>query len=257
MNKPTIPSGWTRENLYPKYSRQDGQLTVTDRLYKSAASFHTDDMEAFDKLTFKGLYGSASQAEPNEAGENGKVHLTVVYSRSMSAGNSVNTDGQKEYTLEDGGQEVPIDRKKTNGDYLLSGYRTKWNYHLAAPDGTAVPSWWTTATDLEAAEPFRWVKEPDSLRDGEVIIKTKTKNAESYIAPAPVVVETRRYKSYTSAVANVPRPGTRKTPGRTFGYSGAWLVVAAPVRPDGRRWVAEIRYQFAPEWDTDIYPAGT
>jgi hypothetical protein len=31
---------------------------------------------------------------------------------------------------------------------------------------------------------------------------------------------------------------------------------AAPVRPDGRRWVAEIRYQFAPEWDTDIYPAG-
>lgn len=254
MRYPPTPAGWTREQGYPKLSRNDGQLSVTDRFYIATTSFDPDDLNQFDAFTFGDLRGTASTAEPNEAGS--KYHITVTYQRPMASGYSTNTDGRPEFHLEDGGQEIPIDRKKVNGDYLLSGYKTNWNYHLAAPDGTSVPSWWATATTLEAADPFRWVKEPDSLRDGEAIIKTKTKNAESYIAPSPVVVETRRYRNYNQAVANVPRPGTRKTPDRTFGYNGAWLVVAAPVRPDGRRWVAEIRYQFAPEWDTDIYPAG-
>ena len=73
-------------------------------------------------------------------------------------------------------------------------------------------------------------------------------------AAHPVVVERRRYSNYNAAVANVPRPGTRRTPAKTFGYSGEWLVIAAPVRAEGRRWLAEIRYQFAAQWDSRIYP---
>lgn len=252
MNTPNIPNAaWTRESGYPQFSRAEGVLTVTDRYYCAAANWHTNDLEAIEGNLFEGLVLRASQAVPDPSGK--LVFVTVTYARPEPSGD-VPQDGSAQYYLDDSGQEIGIDRKTAAGAYMVSGYRVKWNYHLAGPDGESTPAWWSGATELDdAVAPFRWVKEPDSLRDGEVIIQGKTKNAESYLSPSPVVVEERRYRTYNAAVANRRITGRRATPGKTFGITAAWLVVGCQVRQDGRLWVVQTRYQGAASWDTDLY----
>ena len=251
---PQLLSGYTRVSGFPKFSRKDGQIQVTDKQYIALPNFSLRDLEDCDRISYQGLFGTASDAEPNPSGT--QMLVTISYSRATSGNTSQATSARPEYELDDGGQEIAVDAVDGSGNYILSNYRTNWNHHLAGAPGASIPAWWATATTVISPDPlYRWTKEIDGIKDGEIILKSKTMAVETYTAPAPVVVEKRRYTSYSSAIRNVPRPGQTRTPGRTFGYSGQWLVVSAPMRPDGRRWEAVIRYQLSEKWDSRIYAA--
>lgn len=262
----------TRCQGYPKYSRKDGGLTVTDRFYVQTTEFSSDLLESAENNTLTDgdaeLAVTDVSAEPNESGA--MMFINVVYSRASGGGSgSTARDGAVEFTFEDSGQEIPIDKKKNDLTPWFSKYRTKHNFHLVgAKDKTYStfqtdigPDHWNTATDLEfagaAAEKkklYRWIREMADLPGEDwTLLKNKTKNIEAVASPSPVVVETRKYKSYNTAVGKRKKYGTIQTPERTFGETGQWLVVSSIVYPDGRRWVVQTRYQLAPEWDSDYY----
>lgn len=258
MIKPEIPySGWTRCNMYPKFSRQEGALTVTDRFFCAESIFDVDDLASLESFTYMGLAVSGSSADVNETEH--LIYVTLVYSNTNSDTTSSATEGVSEYTMEDSGQEIPIDMKKKNGSFWFTNYRTKMNYILAAhPNAdTSTPSFWTDATDTvidgNDGLTFRWCKEPSDMPDGWRQLKGKTKRIETVLVPAPVVVETTKYRGYTQAVAKQKVVGTKVTPARTFGYNGEWLVMSSNVYSDGRKWVCQTRYQHAEEWDEDFY----
>lgn len=171
------------------------------------------------------------------------------------------TDGEEQYSLEDGGLEKPLETKDT--------YRTRWNYHLAAVTTAAVPTFGTTATDLIIPQPydtaFRWIRDSNELpaeADGRrwIIIQNKAKpGVESWIQPAPVINWKKFFYSTANARAFVAANtvGMRKTPTETFGLSGGnFLVMSVAVEPDGRYWTGVVKFQYAASgWDTDLYPA--
>lgn len=257
MIKPETPyATWERCNLYPKLSRQDGALTVTDRFFCAEDTFDVDDLASLESYTYMGLAVSSSNADVNET--QNLVYVTLVYSRTNSDSTSYASDGVSEYTMEDAGQEIPIDMKKKSEQFRFTNYRTKMNYVLAAKKGvTAAYDGWsddqTTEISSANADKYRWCKDASDVPDGWYVLKGKTKRIESVLVPAPVVVETTRYATYNSAVAKRLRPGVKATPAKTFGETGEWLVMSSNVYADGKKWVCQTRYQNADEWDGDFY----
>jgi hypothetical protein len=260
MRTPATPyAGWTRNQGYPKFSRAGGALTATDRFYVDYDDFDPDQLEALELLDFMGLIVSGSSAEPDEASH--KMFIIVTYSRPSSGGGSSAVEGVPQFTLDDSGTEIPIDKCKNDGSLWFPAYKTCHNYKLAAKAGEDTdPAWWATATDtkIDGGENYRWVKDAGELPGADwTIIKEKKKRIESVVAPAPVVVENTWFGNYNQAIANRKTVGARVTPERTFGVTGQWLVMGSNVAPDGRRWVCVTRYQAAPEWDADYYAAGS
>lgn len=170
------------------------------------------------------------------------------------------TDGQEEYSVDDGGVEQPLEVK--------SNYRAKWNYHLAAATaGATTPSWYAGATNILINPPdnsaYRWIREPNEAPvnpDGTyfTVILNKTKpGVESWVSPAPVINWKKYYYSEASASAFIAghTVGNRETPGKTFGLAGDFLVLNVNLEPSGRYWVGVVKYQNNRSgWDTDLYP---
>jgi hypothetical protein len=259
MITPEIPTGYTRESGYPKITRSDGVNTVTDRVYISFDSFDMSELERIELLYFNGLTVSDISAEPDPAQH--IMYITIKYGGGSSASGMTSAqDGVDEWTLDDSGQEIPIDKRKTNGDPYFENYRTKHNYKLAAVDAAAagsgsVDTIWgdNVKTTILSDARYRWVKEDDSLPDGWIVIKDKTKNIESVLCPSSVVVGTSRYSDYNAACGKRKKLGVKTTPGKTFGITGEWLVVGSSIHKDGKRWVVTTRYQNADTWDSDYY----
>jgi len=254
---PTLYTTWTRAQHYPKYARRSGQLECTDKFHVLEANFELSHLEAATVQTWEGLYVLDATAEPDEATH--KMHITLRYGSPTASGAPPSSDGKPEYYMEDGGQEIPIDKIKKNGTPYFSSYKVNWNYHcVSSASSPSTPGAWSTATNPETSigAEYRWVKSLDSMRSDESLVKAKTKNAESVLVPSPVVVEIRRYSSYGAAAGSIIEIGTRVTPDKTFGLSGGWLVVGSSVRQEGRQYVRTTRYQMAEEWDTDLYSAG-
>ncbi|MCK9326471.1 MAG: hypothetical protein M0P69_13355 [Bacteroidales bacterium] len=258
MILPEVPVNYTRQSGYPKGSRSGGIDQLNDRFFISAEKFELSDLEMMeDQLAFEGMTVNASNWEVNE--NRNLVFVNVVYSEPGSAGLSAGaTLGKPEYTLDDGGSEIPIDKRKKDGSLWFTNYKTKHNYILAAKSGvSATLSWWASNTDLTISDAdsknYKWLKDAGELPDGWYILKDKTKNIEAVIYPSPIVVATTYFKTYTQAINNVVEVGTVQTPGKTFGKSGQWLVTSCSISQDGRRWVIVTRYQNAPEWDSDYY----
>jgi len=252
MDKPLTPySTWVRETGYPRYSYADGQLTAHDKFYVDSTDFLSSQLQTLSSLKFGALWLSSAEAAPDVSGK--KVHISVSYTPASGSGSGRSESGVPEYTLEDGGQEIPISKRRQNGTPWFTKYKTNWDHHMVGTDAD-VPASWATSTDpATTTEGYRWVREMDSIRSDEVPVKSKQKNADSVIVPAPVVVETRKYDSYTEAATNPATPGTIETPDRVFGYSGQWLIVSVSVRMEGRRWARTVRYQLAEQWDSDLY----
>jgi hypothetical protein len=257
MIKPDIPySTWTRCNQYPKGGRNEGSLTVTDRFFCDESIFDVADLVELETLEYEGLRVSSTNFDVNETQH--LVYVTLVYSRSNSDGTSYASDGVSEYTMEDSGQEVPIDMRKQDGNLRFSNYKTNMNHILAAKRGvTAAYPNWATANDTEMAEEYankyRWCKDVSDVLDGWYSKRKKTKRIESVFVPSPVVVETTRFANYTAACGKHVKVGSKVTPTRDFGYTGEWLVISSNIYADGKKWVCQTRYQNADEWDGDFY----
>jgi hypothetical protein len=261
MEMPETPfRQWTRANLYPKLSRNEGVLSVTDKFYCPASAFDIDQLAELETIEYRGLKVSSSSAEFDEAGDapGGLVYITLVYSKSNSDSTSAAADGVSEFTMEDSGQELPIDMRKKGGGLRFENYKTNMNYVLAAKNGiTASYSGWIgddkTEMSNDNADKYRWCKDASDVPDGWYVLKGKTKSIESVLVPSPVVVETTKYQTYNQACSKRSRVGNKATPAKTFGITGEWLVMSSNVYSDGRKWVCQTRYQNADEWDGDFY----
>lgn len=259
MITPEIPTGYTRESGYPKITRSDGVNTVTDRVYISFDSFDMSELERIELLYFNELTVSDMSAEPDSAQH--MMYVTIKYGGANSASGMTSAqDGVDEWTLDDSGQEVPIDKRNSDGTPYFPNYRTKHNYKLAAADAAAavsgeVATIWgeNVKTTILSDVRYRWVKEDDSLPDGWIVIKDKTKNIESVLRPSSVVVGTSKYSDYNAACGKRKKLGVKTEPGKKFGITGEWLVVGSSIHKDGKRWVVTTRYQNADVWDGDYY----
>jgi hypothetical protein len=255
MLGPSLQSGFTRESGYPRGQRTDGVDIVVDKANVAATNFTLATLDPLENLMLGALVVVDIGWEVNAP--RSLVAVTIRYGEPTAGGYTSLKDGIEEWSLDDSGQEIPIDKRKNDGSLWFSNYKTNHNHILAAKDGvTASPAWWSTATDLTDAgseSDYRWIKDVDSLPDGYYVLEDKTKNIETVIVPSPVVVGTTKYKSYSRAVNKKVASGTVADPAKKFGLSGQFLVVGSSVNQDGRRWVVETRYQQATEWDSDYY----
>ncbi len=285
MQIPPKPfSWWKRQTGYPIFSRDDGGLSIQESFYANTENVSQQDLASLELISYTDegeniLYPSRIVATPNE--NQGIFFINFSYTRPNGAsGGSTAQDGQPEYTLEDSGQQIPIDRRDNLGQYFFTGYRAKWDHHLVVPidydpdpaDAILHEDHWETAQDITLAFPnndertIRWVKEQDSINpEIEFVFRKATKSAvETYLAPSPVVVETVKYRSYATAAARKaklgvipPTSGPFKRPKKDFNIlaesGGRFLVVSSTVTFDGKRWAVTTRYQWAPGWDTDLY----
>jgi len=248
-----IPDEWEMQQNYPvkRVSGREGSVVAK---YKTTKQPTIETLTGLIGASIDGIPFAGAESAPSEGGAWWLV--TVTFQDQASTVRPIADDGDPVFTVEDSGQELPIDLLKNDGTPYFAGYRTKWNYHLAGPEGAELPSWWIEATDTTTDDDsgYRWIKEPDSLPDGWVIIQAKTKRLESVMVPGPVILEQRWYRNYRDASRQTKDIFTILTPAKTFDYSDLeWLVVGCTVSPDGRRWVVEKRYQGADEWDADIY----
>jgi len=258
---PTVPEGFTRTNEYPKFTRTDGATSITDKFFIHFDDFEFEMIEQLEASLYYGdLVVSDISAEPDVA--QNMMFVTIKYGSPGSSGLPNATDGQTEWTLDDSGMEVPIDKKKKDGTPYFENYYVRHNYSLAAASAEAagsseVDTLWnnkkTIDLSYENSLKYKWLKDADSLPEGWTIVKEKTKGIESVLQPSAVVVGTAKYTGYNSAVANRKPIGKKVTPAKTFGITGEWLVVSSSISKDGRRWVVTTRYQNAPEWDSDYY----
>ena len=263
MISPDVPTGYTRSSGYPKGNRAGGINTVIDRFFIASENFDLGSLYEFDNLEYGDLVVNSSSWEANE--NQARVFVTVNYSEPNSAGVSWSaTLGKPEYTLDDSGQEIPIDKRKQDGSLWFPNYQTRHNYILAAKKGIDdPPNFWDGAGGVDVStnltmspgdsEDYKWIKDAGELPDGWYILQDKTKNIEAVLVPSPVVVETTYFKTYTDAVRNIVPTGVVKEPGKTFGKTGQWLVTNSSVDQDGKRWAVVTRYQMAIEWDSDYY----
>ena len=251
-----IPDAWTIVQGTPVRSATGRESAVVVK-YKAITEPTLAVLLGLIGSMYDGQSFSSAECVPNES--SAWWIVTVRFANESVSIKHEREDGDPLFTVEDSGQELPVDLKKKAGTPYFPNYLTKWNYHLAGVEGSTTPSWWTTATDTKTDDDseFRWVKEPDSMPEGWVIVEPKTKRIESVMVPSPVVLEQAWFRSYRDASRKTGDLFKRQTPDKVFGYDLEWLVVGCTVQPDGRRWLVEKRYQGAEEWDSDIYEAAT
>lgn len=258
MPTPTL----TREAEYPRIEDNASAPRVTDCVFGTSCAY-ADFFAALPALGATSPWSTSAancflvdrNIRRSVCGDTWRAEL--VY-RPQDARSGVRAEAETEYTLEDGGLDTPIENH--------ASYRTIWNYHLsAAPGVTAGFAGYASATDTLPADQslYRWIKEPTELKEADgggtwSIVANKTKpGVESFIRPAPAVVMRKYYAGKTSADTAVESytVGEIQAPGKTFGITGgSWLIMDVGVVPDGRYWVATVRYQRDAEgWDTDIY----
>jgi hypothetical protein len=89
------------------------------------------------------------------------------------------------------------------------------------------------------------------------VCKEPLKKSDSYVIPAPIVSATTYYTQANRAGQAAAKVGKISTPAQTYGVSGgAWLVMSAGVADDSGLYRVDLKYQWAPKWDTDIYSKG-
>jgi hypothetical protein len=252
MEKPSIVIG-KRASGYPKGTYIDGQYSVVDRWYAEESQLDSGVIESnIQQLTYLKMSVVKVDWSYNEPGS--IAYIDVTYGVPSQSGGSPSQNGRTEWYLDDGGQEIPIDKRKNDGSLLFPGYRTCHNHILLGSAGAAVPSWWETATTTVTPDDnYRWVRDIGAASSGEVVVADKTRNIESVLAPAPVVVGIVKYGQYGTAAGQAKPVGTKQTPAKTFGFTGEWLVVGCSIAKDGRRWAVTTRYQNAAEWDASYY----
>ncbi len=105
--------------------------------------------------------------------------------------------------------------------------------------------------ETEYFKPNTYVK--DTYSDYTVTAATKPAK-DSFIFPSPVV-EQRTFFAENSFFNTAAKDvGKRRRPRNNFGIGGGdWLIMSSEVRKNGDLWERVIRFQFADDWDNDLY----
>ena len=142
------------------------------------------------------------------------------------------------------------------------GYRANWDNSLAAAPGvSAVPGWWSGATEpvVPAADrsEYRWCRGSGGLSDGWSVLKGPTKpGAASFDTAAYSITETARFRSASAAGKMVSRVLNRVgVPATAFGITGGnWKCDDAEISWNGSFWLAKLSWTHNENgWDVDLY----
>lgn len=146
-------------------------------------------------------------------------------------------------------------------------YQTRWNYCLASKGALAIPTWWSTATDLVIpavdADNYAWIKESNEVSKdaGWRVLCSKTMpGVEGWSKPIYELQESSKHNSQTQAGwAISSKSGKIADPiNGDFGIKtllgGNWLCEGGTVSYDGKYWIATCTYAHSPDgWDTRLY----
>jgi hypothetical protein len=271
-----IPTGWTRHEGFPQITGAGSDITLVDEFF---ADYDLTDV--FSKIPFSGSLYDEENIVPqlstlrlstyavNPTATKNNAIITLTYQPSHS--NVPPEENIAEWFLENNTIDKPLEsaqEPEQPEDYL-----TMWNYNLyefveenAGP--SELPTWATDATDksdgkednVEGA--YQWAKEKPSggyQQDGSTYDWYKVQDMskpgqESFIIAAPVIQERVHYRSKLSASEAASTVGQIETPTETYGKEdGEWLVMSATIQRDGRRYLVEKTFQWANEWDSDLY----
>lgn len=147
-------------------------------------------------------------------------------------------------------------------------YKTNWDHYLfAAPGTTAIPAWWSTATDAiltsADAQKYAWVKSlgecpVDANGRWHVIKDPVKKGVTSWDVATYSVTETAKFASAKLAGKMQTNTLNRISfPSETFGNTGGnWKCDDCTVQWQGDAWYATITWTKSGDnngWDTDLY----
>lgn len=219
-----------------------------------------------DKMTNVGsIMLTKRELERSAGGDKWTVTLTFAPENVVNAMNQM--VGKPIYTSHCQSVEKPLTE--------LVDYRKKWDHCLigklidTTKDETdpakkvyaspAVPSWWSDAdkdyviTGADCGN-YRWVKDRGDVPDGWTVLKMRTKTAEARLYGSTIVTETI-YFARAEDVGKVQRQvSSRQEPAKKFGrVGGDWLLIDVDCQPEGKKWRVTKQFQFADEWDSDLY----
>jgi hypothetical protein len=257
-----MPVSLTRKQGFPRMTERQNAPVFVDGYFAVGANF-ADFVAALPAIGgTTSDYGGVTldTREITRAESGNRYDVTLTYRNpdvnEGGGGGSTRTEGETEYSLEDGGMQKSVE--------TLANFKTCWKYHLAGKGTASVPVWGTTATTLVItgadSQTYEWLETPNAKRDGWNIIQKRTKaGQDEYIASAPVVVMTKYYSKYSDAEEECENfaPGTIDAPEKTFGLPSEddhWLIVSMNCQRSGRYWAIQVRYQYADIWDIDFYP---
>ena len=144
--------------------------------------------------------------------------------------------GLQVWTLSVGTLEKPLETK--------SGYDKNWNFDKLTK----------AAVEDEYKKPGTYDRETWITTKGYTIIDATKPGVEAYLLPSPVSEQRTYFATRDEADDAARSVGDRINPSETFGiFGGDWLVMSAEVRKNGDLWERIVRYQFADDWDNDLY----
>ena len=208
------------------------------------------------------LRSAAFSESPNAARGILRLNYSNAPAQSSGQGNPSRErlDNTPSYSIRESGLDIPIEE--------VPGYKATWNHHLLTIEGETPWDGFDAVETPEVTDSgYRHTNK--IIRYDQGYDRIDTEGNEWYIStPAtkpgvdrkiiagPQVVERRWFTSKTEADSFVAenRRGTKKAPGETFGIEGGeWLIWDTSLDPDGRRWEGMILYQWADQWDADLY----
>jgi hypothetical protein len=191
--------------------------------------------------------------------------LTIVTGPLTGSGGGDEPDGgYAEFSLETNRIEKAIETHPN--------YKVCWSkdlYYAVPSNGKepaipAAPSWYTASKTPQAGD-SRFVAAKDHPADvviggiphRYVLAAVRTKpGVEVYPVDAPIVTEYKHFSSLSSAKKNLKISNKLSAPDETFGYPSSdscWLVHPDGIIEENGDFVTQNVYQYADEWDSDIY----
>ena len=190
--------------------------------------------------------------------------LSIVTGYTSSGSYGGEEEGYAEFSLETNRIEKAIETHQN--------YKVCWSKDLfyAVPSNggganvPAIPNWYRESSTPETGD-SRWRASqewPSDVVIGGiphrfVLAAHRTKpGVEVYPTDAPIVTEYKHFSSLSAAKKNLKISNKLIAPGETFIYSNAdtcWLVHPDGIIEEGGDYVTRNVYQYADQWDTDIY----
>ena len=229
--------------------------------------------EAFESLwgdsalvpLFRGSPVLRSQCSIARAGYIETLTIVTGPLNSSGGGGESTEDGFAEFSLETNRIEKAIE---THPNYKVCWSRDL--FYAAPSNGKTVkipdePEWYRNSKRVPDRSDPNWVAAKEWPADAViggiqkhfVLAASRTKEGvEVYPVNAPIVTEYKHFTSLSAAKKNLRIANHLCAPGETFDYSSAdicWLVNPDGIVEENGEYVTRNTYQYADQWDTDIY----
>ena len=268
---------WVLAEGFPKFNGSSSDETV-QYSYSVPRSVYDADTPQYNELCDEPGYETwkLSGISISDKGED-QLDVTLTYKNPDTSGGASSTheDGETQISMSSQPSESPIE--------YHPNYKAIWNHYLIykpkeqTGEASGGYEFYSTATEPIEAAPtdyltlktpaiknkkyWRFVKSQADAPESWIVHASPTKRAglQAYVTPCPVITEKVFRTTYSSAVktARGGDVGQWKTPSKTFGKSGAWLVMGVDICEEGKYWTVQTRYQFSATKDSDIYPVPT